>query len=443
MGSTDDVFKGSERDLTYVIISMVMSILGTLASIIMIILIYRMKSTTGHVHLVLVMSVYQLLYDVTFFFSDVNCGYYVTVFADIIQLIGGVAASAVSNWIAFIALYIVWYRQKFDIFGSMATIHVTSFLPGFIAAVIFLIASVPKTKENDNLVEISIVYIYNDMRMFSIFLNFVFVSLIMIRIFRSGGNANSPQEIAIRTLARRMVYYPVIQAISRSGSSWYEFAYGTDFEQQNVSDTEYSAMIFSAVITPTVSIGYLFIFLAMQPNAYREIEALFCCRSSPVPVENKMESNPSFTTSTETNSTRATEADFDVHLEGGSRLQSEVELPTSRSTVSRFSTADWARKSYRYTTADLRDEDELYAIVEEDENALRESNVSQVQQSGYRPSSASMFPLRFPSFRNSMARPSDIRDSSVGNQYPVSVELSSRPSEVQTTENILHRGQSA
>eukprot|EP01033_Poteriospumella_lacustris_P008990 gene8992-6457_t len=253
MGSNDDVFQGTQRDVTYAIISMVMSILGTLASIIMIILIYRMKSTTGHVHLVLIMSVYQLLYDATFFFSDVNCGYYVTVFADVVQLIGGVAASAVSNWIAFIALYIVWYRQKFDIFGSMPTIHVTSFLPGFIAAVIFLIASVPKSKENDNLVEISIVFIYNDMRMFSIFLNFVFVSLIMIRISRSGGNANSPQEIAIRTLARRMVYYPVIQAISRSGSSWYEFAYGTDFDQQNVSNTEYSAMIFSALITPTIA----------------------------------------------------------------------------------------------------------------------------------------------------------------------------------------------
>eukprot|EP01039_Chlorochromonas_danica_P017104 gene17104-20329_t len=236
----------------------------------------------------------------------------------------------------------------------MPTIHVTSFLPGFIAAVIFLIASVPKSTENDNLVEISIVFIYNDMRMFSIFLNFVFVSLIMIRISRSGGNANSPQEIAIRTLARRMVYYPVIQAISRSGSSWYEFAYGTDFDQQNVSNTEYSAMIFSALITPTVSIGYLFIFLAMQPNAYREMEALFFCRRSPAPEENKMDSNPSFTTSTETNSTRATDADFDVRLEsGGSRLESEVELPSSTSTVSRFSTVDEARKSYRYTTTDL------------------------------------------------------------------------------------------
>jgi hypothetical protein len=266
------IFHSGLRNQVYVSLNFVLSVIGTTASLLTLILIRRMNSKTGHVYLVFVMSIYQLLYDVTFFFSNVNCGYYITVAANVIQLSCGIGGSLVSNWIAYIALYTVWYRQCFDIFQNELLIQLSCFIPGLGSAIFFLATMVPKSEANAFLANISVVYVYYYIRLVSILLNFIFVLAIALRIYQRSSNMTilTDQEVAIRTLCRRMVFYPVIQAIGRSGYAWYEAEYGFNLDQDDATNTQFAAMLCFTIMTPIVSVGYLIIFLIMQPNAYRE-----------------------------------------------------------------------------------------------------------------------------------------------------------------------------
>lgn len=70
------------------------------------------------------------------------------------------------------------------------------------------------------------------------------------------------------------------QAISRSGFAWYEFQYGYDFNVSNCTGNSgcYTALIYATIITPTVSFGYLGLFLRIEPHAYEKFRELFCLR---------------------------------------------------------------------------------------------------------------------------------------------------------------------
>ena len=74
------------------------------------------------------------------------------------------------------------------------------------------------------------------------------------------------------------MYYPILQTISRSGYAWYESQYGFDFRvsQAEHDGERYTALMYSAIITPTVSFGYLIIFLYIEPNAYNSFKEIFC-----------------------------------------------------------------------------------------------------------------------------------------------------------------------
>lgn len=376
MVNQDDVFGGNDRHQVYVWLNLVTTIVGTSASLLTILLIQRMKSNTGHVYLIFVMSLYQLMYDVTFFFSNVDCGYYISTVANFFQILGGISGSLVSNWIAFIALYIVWHRQRFDIFGLIKSIQISCFVPGIVAAIVFLWAMVPESKYNARLETISIVYIYNSIRLISIALNFLFVFMTAARTYyRSGsGGTRTEQEIAIRTLSRRMVFYPVIQAIGRSGYTWYEFDYGTAVGEDDANNTEYAALIFLTVITPMVSVGYLLIFVMMQPNAYRQLKQLLSC--SPQDKQEPKEPN-TMNNNKELNGQRSQDSgtfgnqrDFYAQTNfdpfDPERMTS-VSGGVTPHTESRVSMIEWARKSYMMEVInDMRDEDELYELMNAD-----------------------------------------------------------------------------
>jgi len=100
---------------------------------------------------------------------------------------------------------------------------------------------------------------------------------------RSKNKSKTPAEIAINTLCRRVMYYPILQTIGRSGYAWYEFQYGFNFSISQVEhDPErYGLLMYSAIITPTVSIGYLILFLYIEPHAYRIFKKIFCGINTP------------------------------------------------------------------------------------------------------------------------------------------------------------------
>lgn len=67
------------------------------------------------------------------------------------------------------------------------------------------------------------------------------------------------------------------QAISRSGFAYYELTYGYQFDVSNCTGDSacYAALLYATIITPTVSFGYLALFLKIEPHAYNKFRELF------------------------------------------------------------------------------------------------------------------------------------------------------------------------
>eukprot|EP01038_Epipyxis_sp_PR26KG_P015672 gene15672-21198_t len=73
---------------------------------------------------------------------------------------------------------------------------------------------------------------------------------------------------AINTLVNRMKYYPLVQAICRSGAAWNEFDFG--------NFSTYPSQISAGICSPSTGAGYFLIFLLMQPNALKMVTELIC-----------------------------------------------------------------------------------------------------------------------------------------------------------------------
>ncbi len=247
----------------------------------MIIVIRRMGANTGHVLLLLYWSYFQLVYDIFCFTSNVNCGLTLRIISYVVHSFTGIVVSVLSNWMAYIALYIVFFRQKFDVFGNINAILASSIIPGIGCGLFYFIAAMHAINNQDDLVTIAVSDIYNNLRLASIFLNFLFVAIILykIELISSKMTKQSPQETAIRTLAYRMIYYPIIQAIARSGYAWWELQYGAYMDYHDATTEQYVCLIYLSIITPIASLGYLVILVVMQPQAYDHCKALLLCQA--------------------------------------------------------------------------------------------------------------------------------------------------------------------
>eukprot|EP01039_Chlorochromonas_danica_P005098 gene5099-5602_t len=230
------------------------------------------------------MSYYQLFYDLTFPFSTIELGHYIVAAANFFQLLCGIGGSLASNWIAFIAWYIVTYGQKPDIVGHFHLVLLSTLVVGLADALLYFFSVVPQETTNDHLEDISIIDFYYYVRLASIGVNFVLCIITMYKIYLMSSKKaeKSVHERAIETLAQRMVYYPVVQALSRSGLSWYEGIYGLNFNPHEATPTQYACMIFFTIVTPMASVGYLVIFLIMQPSAYTLLKSKLGCQVSHV-----------------------------------------------------------------------------------------------------------------------------------------------------------------
>ena len=78
-------------------------------------------------------------------------------------------------------------------------------------------------------------------------------------------------ENAIIVITSRSKYYWIVQAISRSGAAIYEQVYGYGGYKGSSNANEFASAIIFGFLTPSASIGYLAIFLAMQPGAKKSL----------------------------------------------------------------------------------------------------------------------------------------------------------------------------
>ncbi|KAJ1417587.1 hypothetical protein B484DRAFT_453931 [Ochromonadaceae sp. CCMP2298] len=262
-------FSGRSDEQAFVITTLVVTLLSTAAGMINIGIINRMK-LSGYLRLILLMTYLQLLYDALVFNSLVAFNVTLSDVVFGLQHFGGMGSSLVSNWIAFIVVYIIYCKKSFSITENFYSIVASITLPSALIVLLYFISLAPSLSQTD--LGLYTWYMYYYIRLVSIIVNFILTGIALYANFkiRSKKATRTEAEVAISTLCRRLVYYPLVQTIGRSGFAWYEFQWGFDFEVRSTRDDplRYGVLLYSAIISTCVAVGYLFIFLRIEPTAY-------------------------------------------------------------------------------------------------------------------------------------------------------------------------------
>jgi hypothetical protein len=273
MATTDDDgngnFEGPEFGNVYYnwffAMLLVASVLPAMCSFIVIrvcSILLGMTKHKGHLRLICAMSISQFMYDCWFFFAIAFTGSKGLFLAGtVLNRFFGCCATLFTNYIAFVAFYSV--RMK--VFVNVNTYYVyliaASFVPGIIDAVLYL--SKHQSKAND---------FYFWFRISSIGINVILCTLILQAIYeiRSNKNTATSHDRILQKLAIRMMYYPIVQIISRSAIAYYEYSNNFIFSPFACdSNSEYAGLLAAILLSPCASYGYLAIFFMMQPKAFR------------------------------------------------------------------------------------------------------------------------------------------------------------------------------
>lgn len=178
--------------------------------------------------------------------------------------------------------------------------------------------------------------------------------------------------------------------------------YGVDTSMPNGGTTQYDALIFLCIVTPTVSIGYLIVFLSLQPQAYKHFCAMITCRTYDESLETHrgslelsvyLDNSARNTMHPKNSESKNNEETSEVNNDN---KDDDIELHhcnTRESVLSNRNTDDdneiqgaaanyWnAKKSIGtdnndyYYDADDRDEEELFLSLQEEELQLQLQNI--------------------------------------------------------------------
>lgn len=271
-------FSGGKKEVAYASVDLVFAVIGAICSIIVLYLIRRLQMKNGHILLIWTMTLFQLLYDVTLFNATVSVGNgSFLCFCQCLNLFGGAGSALVSNVIAFVSFYVVTFGKVIDIRKNYPLIVIITSLPG---AIVVILLSVSCAADDTRLQPVATTGFYFYLRLASILGNFLICTATASQIYYKRANEKriSASEQALRKLAMRLVYYPVVQAVSRSAVAWYEMVYGWNFDPSHTSQSQFIGQIFFAILTPSASYGYLAIFLLMQPKAWECFKCMLQCK---------------------------------------------------------------------------------------------------------------------------------------------------------------------
>lgn len=321
----------SERIEIYETLLIVSTIASSAASLTNLLLIYDMGVWSGFIALLTIMTVSQLFYDVTFYTnnaptgSNINSSEELTGFiiSSILQCFGGITQAIVSNQISILILYIVKSQQSFDIFKNFPLLAAIMLSPSAIILFIYFLSLGLQDPNTSATLRIFAEYGYFGVRLASV-IGIVCTHLYThYRVYRMTRNVTlTYKDLAIQTLIRRLQWYPIIQAVSRSIYSFYELEYTFFFnpfsnlsvDQECNNTTQFVFLLLTVLLTPVAAVGYLAVFLYMQPNAYKcLISRLTTGRRYLPPLKKKRPSRGFFTVDIRGNTSQSkyTYDDFD------------------------------------------------------------------------------------------------------------------------------------
>jgi hypothetical protein len=251
------------------------------------------------------MALCQLVFDVSFTRHITSDAGYVssktdlsTAFWNGMQFFGGLSVSIWTNILAIVVLKVVVTFEALNIRKNFYLLSAIALVPSM-ALGLLNIAMYDRDDQNGTSDVAGKIYTWT--RMISILINFGAYAIIAVRagkIAHSSGGEISQQQIMINELSRRMIYYPVMQSVCRVGAAIYERLYGYGPYPGNTSDKQFQIACVYAISAPAAGIGYLIIFLAMQPYAYEQFISLLTTGKplqTPEPTSSALLSSPSAT----------------------------------------------------------------------------------------------------------------------------------------------------
>ena len=261
------------------------SILSGVASALVMFLIKKKGDWNTHVTLIWWMTAFQFCYDATFVPSAMHGGDRTTyLFGQFCQNTFGLLSSFITNVIAGILYYVIVMRKAFDLDAYWVQVAVLTYAPVLLIqiATIWAIISGPEK----NLREVNVIYYW--LRVVSIVINFAFCSMAYYaHVGRmTDSNFRTYTDGLLRTIIKRTLWYPIVQAITRLPACYYEFKHGWQPYSGNGSDEMYTEAILWVLFTPSAGVGYLAIYLISAPGSkqnmhklfFVDIPAIFMCR---------------------------------------------------------------------------------------------------------------------------------------------------------------------
>lgn len=259
-------------------IQLTMAIISFTCSCLTIWIIHLQHKWNGYLFLILNLSVSQAFYDISILLNplcyNVN-GETDSIAFPLLQFLrytSGVSATLWTNFILFQIIYVVYYMKVIDardywwylllfVFGVSVTVALISIF-------------------------ISMLRLYYWIRIVLIVLNIIMYIFLQVRLHQIDREQNSANRMSwisyfcttkskqnqdpIKVLAYRLVYYPIVQILSRTAVAWYEQITNTsgfDYDYKPSSNTSTTIAYYLYSFThPSAGIGYFIIFCCVSPG---------------------------------------------------------------------------------------------------------------------------------------------------------------------------------
>lgn len=267
------------------IFSTTLSLLSTCVNIY---LIRDINIWNGHTILVFILTIFQFLYDISFYFL---LGFTSDACYTIYKFLYAFSGTFISLWINFISLilyFTITYVETFDIKQHYRIVFTANFLFSLGLAISLIL--VYQLDDSNYVVE----FIFYWLRIGSIGFNLIIYFITTVQLYDQYSETTKYLEYVcmsvvkknpLRTkasdlllvLSSRLKYYPLVQIISLAGAAWWDYQYGfstSSFDNTSFSARKEASFYLYVICSPLAGVGYFIVFLAVQPLAYQRFKSL-------------------------------------------------------------------------------------------------------------------------------------------------------------------------
>lgn len=258
------------------------SCVSFVCSMLTLLTIKNMKVWNGNMLLITTMTVFQVFYDVNFL-MQISQGYASCVTWIFLAIVGGLGVAFATNVISFTVIYVVINVKSLNVFNNYPYFMIFVGVAPLVFAICSTFVVTAPTVDDDlpfqycvfdhSAMSTFINDVYYWGRFGSIIFNFVVFLIVSLEVkhltaftgfirakisnVHSQSTTAESQSLAVFTLASRLKYYPLAQALSRAGSAWNEY--------DNYKYSTNISTVLSAICSPLSGILYFIVFLVSSP----------------------------------------------------------------------------------------------------------------------------------------------------------------------------------